>query len=358
MGQGYRHVCLEERIEIEKGLERHESLRSIARRLGRDVSTISREVRRNAWRASNTSAAYRPVKLFWCRRGWLATMEYRAGRAHDKAVKRSRNSHASRVFACDRMVEFVTDRLRAGWTPAMIAGRVNAGHPGCPPGRVCHETIYQWIYSPSQKHRGLSQYLVRGHTRRRRRRGRRVRAAGVPFRVSIHSRPVEVGARTEFGHWEGDTILGAKSVGDGIHTEVERVSRMVMARKITRVRSEDTIAAQEAMFAALPAHAARSVTMDNGSENCLHHRLDQFAMPVYFTDPYCSWQKGTVEHFNGRIRRYLPKGTDFTTITTDDLNDIITTLNNQPLKCLGWETPAEVFHRLCSNPDVTVALQN
>jgi IS30 family transposase len=128
------------------------------------------------------------------------------------------------------------------------------------------------------------------------------------------------------------------------------------ARKITRVASRDTIEAQLWIFTPLPAHAARSVTLDNGSENHHHHGLDLLAMPTYFTDPYCSWQKGTIEHFNGRLRRYLPKGTDFTTISQTDLDQIVADINNQPLEILGWATPAEVFNQLCSIPDVTVAL--
>ena len=79
---------------------------------------------------------------------------------------------------------------------------------------------------------------------------------------------------------------------------------------------------------------------------------------MYFTDPYSSWQKGAIEHFNARLRRYLPKGTDFTTLTEEDLNDIVEAINNQPLKVLGWLTPQEVFNQLCSNPHATVALQN
>jgi IS30 family transposase len=262
------------------------------------------------------------------------------------------------VFARDDMVDYVIGRLQAGWTPMMIAGRIHAGFPGCPTRTVSHETIYQWIYSPKQRHRGLAQYLVRGHTRRRNKHQRRVRSWGIPFRVSIHHRPDQINNRSEFGHWEGDTVLGVTTVGDGIHTAVERLSRLLRAQKIPAVTSQATHAAQMAIFTPMPAHAARSVTLDNGTENHLHYRLDELAMTTYFTDPYCSWQKGTIEHFNGRLRRYLPKGTDFTTITQTDLDHIINDINNQPLQILSWATPAEVFHQLCSTPDVTVALQN
>ena len=358
MGQQYSHLSLDERIEIEKGFDCQESLAVIARRLGRPTSTVSREVKRNGWRPSNTSAAYRPEKLLWCRKGELTGVEYRASVAQSKTTVRSLNSHRLRVFYDDAMVTYVVRRLEAGWTPEMIAGRAGAGFSDAPAGSVSHETIYRWIYSPAQKHRRLWECLPRGHKRRRARPGRRVHSSRIPFRVSIRHRPPEADQRSEFGHWEGDTVLGLKSVGNGIHTEAERTSRFLMARKIDKVCSHAVAAAQYEVFSPLPAHAAKSVTLDNGAEHHLHHMLDRLAMPVYFADPYCSWQRGTNENRNGILRRYLPKGTDFTTLTQHDLDDIVDEINNQPMKCLGWATPAEVFHQLCLTPDVTVALQN
>jgi len=358
MNQGYRHLSLDERIEIEKGLEHGESGRSIAKRLNRDASTISREVRRNAWRASNISAAYRPVKLLWCRPGWLTEMEYRAGRAHAKAAQRARNSHQPWVFATDAMVDHVVDRLRRGWTPQMIAGRCHAGLSGCAPRSVSHETIYQWVYSPAGRSRHLSDYLPRGHKTRRHKHARRVHSSHIPYRVSISARPAEVDDRSEFGHWEGDTVEG-RAHANGIHTEVERQTRHLAARKIDQITSQATIDAQRAIFSVLPPEAARSVTLDNGHENHLSHLLDEHAMPVYHCHPYCSFERGTNEHVNGLIRRYLPQGTDLTAVTQHDLDDIVAEINSHPLKCLGWLTPNEAFqHQLESIPSVTAALQN
>jgi IS30 family transposase len=349
---------LDERVEIEKGVDGGESLAMIARRLGRPTSTVSREVKRNGWRPSNTSAAYRPEKLLWCRQSGLTDVEYRASLAQSRSTARGGNSHRPRVFRDDAMVTYVIRKLEAGWSPEMIAGRAGAGFPDAAVGPVCHETIYQWIHSPAQKHRRLWECLPRGHKRRRQRPGRRVHSSKIPFRVSIRHRPPEVGDRSEFGHWEGDTVLGLKLVGDGIHTEVERASRFLVARKIAHVRSTDVADAQHEVFAPMPALAARSVTLDNGAEHHLHHRLDELAMPVYFADPYCSWQRGTNENRNGILRRYLPKGTDFTGLAQHDLDDIVNEINNQPLKILGWATPAEVFHQLCLDPHAIVALQN
>lgn len=150
--------------------------------------------------------------------------------------------------------------------------------------------------------------------------------------------------RTEFGHWEGDTIEG-KWRKDGIYTEAERVSRFLMAAKVSRIASEETLRAQLAMFANMPKEARLSTTLDNGRENYLHYELRELGMKTFFADPYSSWQRGTNEYHNGVLRRYLPKRTDFATIDDEELQDIVNEINNKPRKCLGWETPEEKFKK-------------
>jgi transposase, IS30 family len=154
--------------------------------------------------------------------------------------------------------------------------------------------------------------------------------------------------RTEFGHWEADSVLGACGTG-GLHTEVERTSRYLVATKIKAVTAQATLDAQQTMVSKLPAHAVKSITADNGSEFAWHHKLaDSVGVPTYFAVPYSAWQRGANEHFNGRIRKYIPKRTRLDTITEEELADIITEINNGPRKVLDWQTPAEVFTRLCS----------
>ena len=222
--------------------------------------------------------------------------------------------------------------------------------PDDPIMRVSHETLYAWIYAPSQRGLGLWQYLPRGQ-RKRRQRGpaRKVRRAPqIRFRVPIHQRPVEIEDRVEFGHWEADSVLGASGTG-ALHTEVERTSRFLVAAKIGATTAKATLVAQQAMISQFPAHAVKSITADNGSEFAWHYKLaDSTGVPTYFAVPYSSWQRGTNEHFNGRIRKYLPKRTRFDTITEDELADIIAEINNRPRKILGWRTPTEVFNNLCS----------
>lgn len=224
----------------------------------------------------------------------------------------------------------------------MIAKRLrkDAGRPV-----ISHETIYQYIYAPENMRLNLFEYLPWKRTRRKKKRGRGVHKSSIPQRVSIHERPERVNARAEFGHWEGDTVEG-KRHRNGIHTEAERVSRLLIAQKVSRIASEETVAAQLTMFGDMPEEARLSTTLDNGRENHLHYELGALGMKTYFADPYSSWQRGTNEYHNGVLRRYLPKGTDFDTIDDEELNDIVEEINNRPRKCLGWYTPKEVFIKM------------
>lgn len=351
--EGYRHLELDERVQIEKGLDRGESIRSIARSLSRSASTISREVSRNACRPSNTSAAYTEYKPVSLRVGEATGRQYRASQAQPRADRRQQRCHRAYRMLYDRLLDWVITHLQKGWSPEEIAGRLPIDFPGDPGMRVCTETIYAFIYAPAQRHRQLWQYLTRGRKRRRRKGGRRTHSDRFKWRASIHDRPTEVEDRDEFGHWEADSVLGLRGTGAS-HTEVERVSRYYRAFPITSTTAEETVATQIEYFSTLPAHAVKSVTVDNGSEFAYRYKLaDTVAVPTYFADPYSAYQRGSNEHFNGRLRRYFPKGTSFADLDTAELDAIITEINNRPRKVLGWATPAEVFTELCSTPDPT-----
>lgn len=350
MSRQYKHVSLAERVEIEKLLDRGEFQAEIARRLGRSRSTISREVQRRSWRPSNTSAAYTPYRPVGLRTGEGTSRQYRATVAHAHAQRAAQRSHQPHRMRQDRLVDYVRERLRRGWTPAEIAGRLPLEFGDDALMRVSHETLYAWIYAPAQRELRLWQYLPRGQCKRRKQGpARRVcRAPQIPFRVPIHHRPAVVEDRVEFGHWEADSVLGTKGTG-ALHTEVERTSRYLIATKITALSAQATLTAQQNMISSLPPHAVKSITADNGSEFAWHHKLaDATGVPTYFAVPYSAWQRGTNEHFNGRIRKYLPKRTRLDTITEEELADIITEINNRPRKILGWHTPAEIFTQLCS----------
>lgn len=344
----YRHLTGEDRIEIERLLEKGTSLAEIARRLGVHRSTISRERRRGAWQPERDHANLRPyLRNRLDTRGPHERL-FLGGQAQVHAETRKARSHQPYRMAHDGLVDWVLSALRRGWTPEEISGRLPLEFPDDDRMRVGTETLYAWIYAPEQKHRQLWQYLPRGQRKRRRRPGRRVHSERIKWRTSIHERPAAVEDRIEFGHWESDSVLGVRGTG-GLHTTVERRARYLQAVKIPAIAAVPTLNAQLSVFSRLPAHAVRSVTADNGSEFAFHYQLaDTLAVPTYFADPYSAWQRGTNEHFNGRLRKYLPKGTSFEDLTQTDLDEIVTEINNRPRKVLGWATPAEIFNELCS----------
>jgi IS30 family transposase len=336
---------LDERVQIEKHLDQGLSLRHSARLLGRDPATVSREVKRNSWRPANTSSAYTPYRPKRLKTDSWTGLQYRASLAHPKANQRAANSHKPRKMTTDWMVDYIVKGLEKGWSPQSISGRLGRDYPADRSKQVSPETVYAWIYSPTQAHRRLWEYLPRGHKRRRKRSGRRVHSTKIDRRVSIRHRPEGCDNRTEFGHWEGDSVIGTRGAA-ALHTETERTTRFLAVRKVQAVTCEQAIEAQSDIFAALPQAARLSVTTDNGAEFHHHYELaDQLGMATFFADPYSAYQRGTNEHFNGRIRRYLPKGTTFEDLTEDELTAIVQEINNQPRKVLSWATPTEAFNQ-------------
>jgi IS30 family transposase len=300
------------------------TIREMARRLGRSPSSISEELKRN-----KDDGVYGSIK------------------AHQAAQARKRNSHQKYLLPhCPGLRDFVLEKLQLGWSPQQISGRLKKEiKEGVRPKKeyINHESIYQFLYDPAQQDQKLWEYLPRRHRKRRRWLGRRSRSVKIPNRVSIRHRAAEVDHRRDFGHWEGDTIVGDRHKA-GIHTEVERVSRLVFAYKVPKIRAKETSVVQLFLFSRLPKLARKSTTLDNGSEHYLHTRLqEELGMQTYFADPYCSWQRGTNESTNGLIRRYFPKRTDFQLVSQEAVDEVVIRLNSTPRKVLGYQTPSEVF---------------
>lgn len=301
-------------------------LRQIASRLERSPSTICRELKRNCW-----GKAYVAIH---------------AQTVTEKRFKLARKRHPLKNRS---VYKYVLKKLRKGWSPEQVAGRLKLRKPNNPYWHICHETIYSFIYDPGNSQKKLWEYLPRKQKRRRKQTGRSAHHCQIPDRVSIHHRPSEVETRDIFGHWEGDSVEG-KGHRNGVHTQVERKSRYYMARILQSLTASQTVRAQSRMFRSLPAPALKSTTVDNGREFTQHR---QFNLPVFFADPYSSWQRGSNEYHNSLLRRYLPKGTDFSTISQEELDDIVEEINNRPRKCLGFRTPKEVFMK-----ELGVAIQD
>jgi IS30 family transposase len=297
-------------------------VRACAWELRRGVSTVSEELKR----------------------GSLASGEYVAIRAQRLSKDRKLHRQEREALKNPWLYAHVLDKLRDGWSPEQITGRLRKENPDDHSRHLVPETIYRYIYGSEQADKRLWEYLPRKQHKRRKQFGRSVHKSPIPNRVSIHDRPEEIEGRSTFGHWEGDTVEGQRAKHDGIHTEVERKTRKLLARKVARIASMETVVAQIKIFKGLPLAARRSTTLDNGREHHLHGALTaNLGLAVYFADPYSSWQRGTNENTNGLLRRYLPKRTDFTTLSQDELDDIVEEINNRPRKCLDYATPNEVF---------------
>jgi len=241
-----------------------------------------------------------------------------------------------------------------GWSPEQISGRVRLVFKDNPDMRINPETIYSFIYSDEFKHRKFWEYLPRGHKKRRRKYGRKVRSASISRRVPIHDRPEIVDKNIEFGHFEGDSVEG-KGHKSGVHTEVERFSRMYFVKKVDAIDSNQALKAQYEIFKSIPgANTVKSVTLDNGRENHLHYKLNKIGIKTYFCDPYSSWQRGSNEYHNSLFRRYFPKGTDFTEITREEIDGVVEEINNTPRKCLGYYTAYEVYWSKLNNQKVAI----
>lgn len=292
------------------------SVREIGRRLNREHSTISREIQRNRF-----------------------GKHYVAIHAQHVSEERKSNAGKRTPLKDQKTYSYVLEKLGEGWSPEQIAGRIAVEQDKHV---LCHETIYQFIYAKENKEEKLWEYLPRKQKRRKKQHGRSSQKVHIPNRVSIHQRPESINQRQELGHWEGDTVEG-KGHKDGIHTEVERVSRFLLAGKVPTITSRETVKVQLQMFAALPQQVRQSTTLDNGKENHLHTVLNSIGMQTYFADPYSSWQRGTNENTNGLLRRYLPKKTSFQNLTQQELNDIVFEINNRPRKVLHYKTPTEIL---------------
>jgi IS30 family transposase len=319
-----RHLTLEDREEISRGLAAGQSLRQIAGRLGRAPSTVAREVAANGGRS-----------------------RYRAMRADRAAVQRRRRPKVCKLAATPRLQTMVAAKLKKRWSPEQIAGWLKRTYPDDPELQVSHETIYRTLYVQSRGalKRELTEHL---RTRRRIRRpgGRNYRRTDGRGQLSdivhISERPAEAEDRAVPGHWEGDLILGKGM--SAIGTLVERSTRFLLLFHLERIKSEHVVGELTRHVQTLPDQLRRSVTWDQGKEMALHATFTiDTGIQVYFCDPKSPWQRGTNENTNGLLRQYFPKRSDLKPYSQADLDAIAAELNGRPRKTLQFMTPSEKF---------------
>jgi IS30 family transposase len=371
-----RYLSFAEREELAILRAQGAGVRQVARRLGRDPSTISRELRRNA-----TTRGGR--------------LDYRASTAQWHADRHARRPKLAKLAANDALRKYVQDRLgglvrtpagpavsgpevrwigrRHGrrqdrrwanaWSPQQIAHRLRVDFPHDEAMRISHEAIYQALYVQGRGalRRELTACLRTGRALRVPR--ARTRGRGKQFvspEIMISERPAEVQDRAVPGHWEGDLILGLGS--SAIGTLVERTTRFTMLLHLPRmtghgqprVNNGPALAGHGAQavrdaiatsITTLPEQLRQSLTWDQGAELAQHaHLRIDTGLVIYFCDPHSPWQRGSNENTNGLLRQYFPKGTDLSKHSSDDLDAVAAALNRRPRKTLGWRTPAEALN--------------
>jgi IS30 family transposase len=314
----YKHLNTDERDKLAVLRSNGQSIRAIAKALGRSHSSLVRELKRNA----------PPVRSGY----------YLAHRAHGRAVARRRAAVRRPRLKSQRLRSYVGRMLKRGWSPELISGRIaRLGWSE----RVCHEAIYQWVYDDARQ---FIPYLPRGH-RKRFKRGysRKHTKSHIPKRVSIASRPKAVERRRQFGHWEADTMVSRQS-RPVLQFAVERKARFTRLNKLPNREASTMRKTLNKALCKLPKRMLRSITYDNGTENVEHQLVNAtLGTRSYFCRPYSSQEKGTVENTVGLVRRHFPKRTDLAKLSHSEVKAVERWLNNRPRKCLGYFTPAEVF---------------
>src|SRR6266702_6313953 len=347
-----RYLSLEEREDIHAGIEREESIRAIAGRLGRAPSTVLRELRRNMrdqrYRTRST--------LRQRRRGRHRTepWEYRPSSAHERAKRRASRPKVAKLAVNSELRDLVQFKLKERLSPEQISAELREEFPDQPEMWVSHEAIYQAIYVQGRGalRRELAVYLRTGRALRKPRRKVAERRGRIPNMVMISERPPEVEDRAIPGHWEGDLLTG-KNKKSAIGTLVERSSRYVILLHLPNGHGAEEV--EKAITAAaqpLPESLRRSLTWDQGSEMSNHLQLKiATGLEVYFCDPHSPWQRGSNENTNGLLRQYFPKGSDLSLYDADHLAAVARQLNGRPRQTLGWMKPCEVLAGIVASID-------
>jgi IS30 family transposase len=311
----YHRMTLTERENIYSLLQANHNQTFIAKTLGRNKSSISRELAR----CSEDPLGYIP------------------DRADCFAIRFARRN--SQIFRSANLTNCFTSLLKEGWSPEQISGRLKLENNGV--SVVSHETIYKFIYSPDGQAQKLYMLLTRHKPKRTRWYSRKPKKSHIPESANIINRPKSIDNRKKAGHWEGDLVIFTNVKSSNVTTLVDRKSRLVKLVHNTSKLTDEVVGGIKNALASIPQKSLRTITFDRGTEFASFRNL---GITTYFCNPHSPWQKGGNENYNGRLRRYLPKKFDHRNLSQDLLDSIEKKMNNQPRKCLGFRTPAEVFY--------------
>ncbi len=313
----YKHITTNERCCIANFLSLGLSLRKIAKHLNRNVSTISREVKRNSTNG-----------------------KYLAHIACENYAKNRKNCGAKGKSSNPTLIKYIEDGLEKTWSPEQIAGRLRLDYQDDKSMKIGFKTIYRWLYQ---------KIIAKGNVNRLRRKGKSLKPKETrgKFNIgkSIKDRPKEVRKRETIGHWELDTVVSSRGKSKAcLSTFVERKSRFLIAQVMENRKSSTFNFHCFTAFKDIPTNLIKTFTVDRGKEFAGYVDIENtLNIDVYFADAYASWQRWTNENTNGLLREFYPKKFDFSSINQKELDNIVTIINNRPRKCLGYKTPAEVF---------------
>lgn len=318
----YHHITKEERLQIEAYSKAGKSKAATAILIGRNRSSVGRELKRNKQRGS----------------------PYLARRANRISVKRIAKANTRPKRIVGKLKSYVASQLKIYWSPEQIAGRWHLQYPKRQ--TVCHETIYQFVY---KKRPDLKTYLrcKKGKYRRRHGTNNREKRREEAKKKRIDVRPAIVETRTRLGDWEGDTIVGREKTTH-ILTHADRKSGYLLADKIPNATAKLVRETTTQKFKRIAKKNQHTTTYDNGTLFAEHETLERDTeMSIYFAHPYHSWERGTNENTNGLLRQFFPKGSAFDPITKRRLDLAVKLINTRPRKRLNYLTPDEVFNHNC-----------
>lgn len=318
--KNYKQLRQKEREKIYQLKQKGMANINIAARLGRDKSTIGRELKRNQH---------------------LKLKQYLPDTAERKALKRRAKGRKVHYLIKQPVLKKKIIRLlKRGWSPDIIAGRFKKEHEPY----LNQESIYQFIYSLEGRKQDLRQCLRRAHRIRRKKNGRKhLKDIRIPNRVDIGKRPKIADKRVQFGHWEGDNVVYNRH-RRALSTTTERKTRKVMIFRPKDLTAREKALATIRRYRALPPAARRTMTYDNGLEAAAHEAVTaSIGIKFYFAKPYASWQRGTNENRNGLVRFYLPREIDLDAVSDAQIKRVENRINDRPMKCLGYQTPNEAY---------------
>lgn len=344
-----KHLSLCERKEIEKSLSQGFGIRQIAKALARSPSTISREIKRgNVMQRRKINSFSRKVSIPL----EVTEQKYFADAGQAAYVKSiGLRGGKYKLYRDYELLKYIEDKiLNNKYSPDAILGQLKQReHPYQI--MVCTKTVYNYIERGLMNVKNIDLLLKC----RRKPKKQRILAHKRIFGDSIDTRPQQVAFRKEFGHYEGDTVVG-KDGKSAILTLVERKTRKGFMLSLKDKSSDSVLKALKQLKRTLPAGAIKSITFDNGSEFATAHRLKTKHLGIYFAHPYSAYERGSNEHFNGIIRRFVPKGKDFNKLSQNQLNRINNWINSYPRKSLNYKSAQEAFDAELLSLQLTLGL--